>query len=710
MGAESIVGEILRLTFHDPISTFTVAKLQTGGSTETTIVGHMPFVQVGQCIRCQGSWQINPRHGRQFAVDRFSYELPTDVEAIERMLGAKFIPGVGQKLAKKIVEKFGTLTFSVLEHTPERLYEVEGLGKKRADKIIEKWKNRTQLQELLVLLCSWGISHGAAIKIFQRWGNQALSIIKANPYQLAKEIVGFGFVMADRIAEKLGIPKDSEVRIDAALCHFLWEFSNEGHTCLPETDFLSHATERLNIPVHTIESRLAELVRQRMVISTEVHHTRCVALPFLFTYEQTIAESIKQILSCPSLLRPVDAHKAVAWSEERLNMKFADQQRLAIASALQQKVCIITGGPGTGKSTITRAIVAILSQITKKIYLVAPTGRAAKRLQEITGRYAQTIHRLLKFQPATASFTYRRDNPLPCDVLIVDEASMIDVPLAHALLSALPHHAHLICVGDIDQLPSIGPGNVLCDLIESKKILTIRLDHIFRQAHHSKIIENSHRINLGLMPHLLSSPESDFVFIRSDDPDTIRREVVELVTKRLPERYGFNWQQDIQVIAPIRKGTCGIDQFNIDLQAFHLSLGTRKRLGRFSEGDKVIQLKNNYQKEVFNGDIGFVTEVEDRTLVVSFDDLQVTYAESETEELSLAWAVSVHKYQGSECPCVVVPIHTQHFKLLQKNLLYTAVTRGKRLVVLVGSPKAVAICVHKKQRETRWTSLPSFFS
>jgi exodeoxyribonuclease V alpha subunit len=707
--AESLVGEIVRLTFHDPVSTFTVAKLKVS-SQEATIVGHMPFIQVGQLIRCQGAWQINPRHGRQFSVEKFSYELPSNIEAIEHMLGSKFIPGIGQKTAKRIVEKFGATTFAVLEHTPERLYEIEGLGKKRADKIIEKWKSRTQLQELLVLLCSWGISHTAAARIFQRWGSEALSIIKSNPYRLAKEISGFGFLMADKIAEKLGIPKESSVRIDAALSHFLWEFSNDGHTCIPQEVFIPHAAERLSIPIATTESRLVELIKQKEILNNTIKNTTCVTLPQFFTQEHALAKNILRLSSCVTSLRPVDPLKALQWSEGILNMQFAEQQKQAIICALQNKVCIITGGPGTGKSTITRAIVSILSVLTKKIYLVAPTGRAAKRLHEITNRYAQTIHRLLKFNPATATFTYHGENYLPCDVVIIDEASMIDTSLAQAIFSAIPDHAHAIIVGDVDQLPSIGPGNVLRDLIESKKIATVRLDRIFRQARHSKIVENSHRINLGLMPHLHTHPNSDFVFIKSDDPEIIRKEVIELVTKKLPDQFHLRWEQDIQIIAPMRKGTCGIDQLNADIQAYHCQLHAKRRRGRFVQGDKVIQLKNNYQKEVFNGDIGFVLSVEERSLIVGFDDQEVVYEDDETEELSLAWAVSVHKYQGSECPCVVIPIHTQHFKLLKRNLLYTAVTRGKKLVVLVGSPKAVAICVHQQQKELRWTNLPSFMT
>jgi exodeoxyribonuclease V alpha subunit len=707
---DGVIGEVERLTYHDPQTAFTVAKLiPPGKGKEVTIVGHLPFIQIGQTIRCHGSWVIDPRHGRQFSVEKFTYELPSAPESIEKMLASGYIKGCGPVMAKKLVKQFGEKTLEVLDQTPEKLFTIEGLGEKRAKRIISSWQDRTRLQELLVLLSSWGISHTLASKIFNRFGTEAVKIIKSNPYRLARDVSGIGFQIADKIADKLGIPPTSPERIDAAITYFLWEFAGDGHTCVPSDVFLATCAEKLGVGSPLVEERVQEIGRQKVIALLEKDEEKPaqIALKELFYSEQQIARHINRLLKSPSAIRAVHVEKALEWAEEKTSMKFAEKQREAIALALQEKVCVVTGGPGTGKSTITKAIVGILSKLTTKIVLIAPTGRAAKRLQEMTGRYSQTIHRLLKFQPLTGTFFHDRSNPLPCDLVVADEVSMMDTLLSHALLEALPDHARIVFVGDVDQLPSIGPGNVLKDFIESGKIPTVKLLEIFRQARHSKIIDNAHRINRGYMPELKTEPDSDFVFIAENEPDKIRAHVLNLVTKRLPEQLGFDSKKDIQVMAPMRKGDCGIEQINADLQAYFSQHGSPARFGRFLVGDKVIQMKNNYTKEVFNGDVGFVTSIdgEEEIIHVSFDDRNVEYSVAELEDLALAWAVSVHKYQGSECPCVVIPIHTQHFKLLNRNLLYTAVTRGKKMVVLVGSTKAIAIAVHQETKEQRWTYL-----
>jgi len=703
---DTVTGEVLRITYHDPISAYTVAKLATPKKKrDTAIIGYMPLIQVGQSVTCQGTWEFDKRHGRQFSVKTFTYEFPTDPRSIIRLLSSGFLKGIGPVFAEKIVNHFGDQTFTVLNTLPEQLYNVKGLGKKRADTLIASWQERTQLQELFVLLCNWGITQSQTLKILKRWGNTAIQTIRENPYKLAKEIHGIGFHVADRIAERLGIDRLSAIRIDAAIEFFLWELSQDGHTCFPLAPFLELAQTKLQSDSETIKERLIALFQQADIVlfTPKNENEMYVALKLLYVTEQKIAQHFNRLLKEPTRLRQIDIQKAIVWAAQTLNMSFATKQADAISCALSNKVSIITGGPGTGKSTITRAIVSILSKLTKHIILVAPTGRAAKRLAEMTGHYSQTIHRLLKFNPSTRSFAHNRENPLNCDLIIIDEASMIDTYLTLALLEALPNHARCIFIGDSDQLPSIGPGNVLKDCIECQQIPFIRLNEIFRQASHSLIIKNAHRINSGQMPYLIPD-RSDCRFIEQKEPEGIRSTILQMVTQLLPASFGLDPKKDVQILAPMRRGECGIDRLNIDLQTYFLQ-GQQKR-GPFAIGDKIIQLKNNYQKEVFNGDIGFVTNIDESyTLTIDYDGRIVSYTSTELDEIALAWAVSIHKYQGSECPCVIIPVHTQHFKLLNKNLIYTAVTRGKKLVILVGSVKAIAIAVNTANANMRWTNL-----
>lgn len=704
---EMVQGEIVRLTYQDPYSGFAVAKLlPKEQDREISIVGQMPFIQVGQCVRCTGEWEINPRHGRQFSVQRMNFELPQDPASIQRMLSSGFLPGIGPVRAAKIVETFGKNTFTILDQEPEKFYQISGLGKKCVDSLIASWKERTTMQELFVLLCDFGLSHGMATKVLRTFGSSAIQVIKTNPYRLAKEIHGIGFQVADAIANRMGIDPMSEIRIDAALEYLLWELSNEGHTCNPLDLFLPHAVEHLKAPLELIEERLKQLfIRGDIILfKPKPEDEFRVALKQLYTSEQEIARHIGRLQKSPSSIRAVDIEKAIIWVEETLHMHFAEQQKEAISMALQNKVAIITGGPGTGKSTITKAIITILEKLTRKITLIAPTGRAAKRLSEMTHRHAQTIHRMLKYNPGTNRFEHGSDNPISADLVIIDETSMLDTSLALVLLEAIPNHARIIFIGDVDQLPSIGPGTVLKDLISSHTIATTRLTEIFRQAKHSQITYNAHRINQGQMP-FLKSEDGDFFFIRADEPSEIRKKVLEVVTKRLPDRYHVDSRKDIQILCPMRRGDCGIDQLNADLQQYFAP--SKEKTAPFTIGDKVIQRKNNYKKEVFNGDIGYVKELDSETgrIAVEFDEKVILYDPTSVDELSLAWAVSIHKYQGSECPIIVLPIHTQHFKLLNRNLLYTAVTRGKKIVVVIGMPKAIAIAVHAENSDIRWTNL-----
>ena len=706
---ETLQGEVLRLTYQDPYSGFAVAKLlPQKSSREVSIVGYMPFIQVGQTVRCTGFFEINPRHGKQFSVQKLSYELPSDPSSIEKLLASGFLKGIGPQRAAKIVEAFGKDTFHVLDQSPEKFYTIPALGKKCVDTLITGWQERTELQEIYLILCDYGLSHAMTAKVLRRYGSKTIKIVQENPYQLAKEISGIGFQAADSIASRIGIDPLSPIRIDAALEYLLWEFCTQGHTCVPFLVFVEHAKNKLEAPTTLIEDRLKNLFEKKEIIlfKPSGKEELFVSPKKMYAAEQAILSHIARLQSSPCNLRTVDTEKAVSWAEQTVKMTFAEQQKEAIAVALTEKICIITGGPGTGKSTITKAILAISSKLTSHITLAAPTGRAAKRLSEMVHKHAHTIHRLLKFNPGIGSFEHNAQNPLKTDLLIVDESSMIDTNLALQLLEAIPDTARLIIIGDVDQLPSIGPGTVLSDLIQGNLIKTVRLTEIFRQARHSHIISNAHRINQGKMI-FLTAENSDFLFYKVEEPSAIRKQILSLISQTLPEKYRFDPAKDIQVLSPMRRGEVGIDQLNIDLQAY-FSPHKQKNIP-YAVGDKVIQCKNNYKKEVFNGDIGFVSSIDTSTgqVSVDFEDRTVAYDPLSIDELSLAWAVSIHKYQGSECPCVVIPIHTQHFKLLNKNLLYTAVTRGKKIVVLVGLPKAVALAISTYTNEPRWTNLKS---
>ncbi len=715
---EEISGEVLRITYHDADTLFTVAKIrpiyqgQSKDPSEIAIVGKIPNLQTGHVVYCQGTWTQDLRHGKQFQVEKIRLELPKDPHSIQKLLSQGFIKGVGPKTAEKIVAAFGEKTFFILEKEPHLLFDIPGLSSKKAKEIIELWQLHTLHQETLMILLSWGLTQTQSLKALKQWGHKTLETVQNNPYLLAQDVHGIGFIQADKIAKQLRIPLESPQRIQSAILFFLTEIMQQGHTCAPLSHFLPEAQQKLGVQVVTIEEEIAALLQQKKIALIRKNDSIHIAPIALHLTEFAIASDIKRLQHAPCLLRKIDIQKAIVWAQEHLSMQFSEGQKEAIKESLEHKLSVITGGPGTGKSTITKALLAILSYLSKKITLAAPTGRAAKRLMEITGHHAHTIHRLLKFE--ATGFHYKRDNPLTCDILIVDEMSMVDTFLMGALFQAIPNHAKVILVGDVNQLPSIGPGTVLKDIIQSSTISVAYLRQIYRQSKRSNIVENAHRVNNGQMPWLKNFPGSDFLFFEAREPDEVRQKTFELVTRDIPIKYGFDPRKDIQILSPMRRGTCGIDQFNSDFQAFfsrgentlpQLSTEKRTKLA-FLTGDKVIQLKNNYSKEVFNGDIGSIEEIDqDMSLCVKMDDRIVPYEASELEELHLAWAVSVHKYQGSEAPCIVIPIHTQHFTLLTRNLLYTALTRGKKLVILIGSVKALAIAIKNTSGDERWTYL-----
>jgi exodeoxyribonuclease V alpha subunit len=715
MATESISGYVERITYQNPDNGYTVAQLRERGRKDLTcIVGTMPLLKPGETIRCIGSWKQHLVHGRQFTVNECHIEAPADLIGIRKYLGSGLIKGIGPTYAKRIVEKFGVDTLNIIDRSPEKLNEVEGLGEKRVEKIIECWQGQKSIREVMIFLQSHGVSPTYAQKIFKIYGQQSIQRVKENPYYLARDIKGIGFKMADVIAAKLGIDKKAPQRIDTGIEYLLNELSSDGHVCYPLTELMAESATVLEVEKALVEASISNLKKtQRLEVFDLFIQGK--AVPFvwikkLFVAEVGIARELQRLKKATSHLRAIDLTKALEWVQSQLKITLAPTQQLAVTHALTDKVHIITGGPGTGKSTITNAILSISSKLTSKILLAAPTGRAAKRMSEITGKQAATLHSLLEYDfSKSGGFKRNRENPLDCDLIIVDESSMIDTYLMYSLLKAIPNHARLILVGDINQLPSVGPGNVLKDIISSNHIPVTTLTEIFRQAAGSHIVTNAHRINQGMFPNIENSSTSDFFFIEAQEPEQVLEQIISLVSQRLPRKYGLDCINDIQVLAPMKRGVIGTENLNVVLQeTLNPSKNALTISGKkFAVGDKVMQIRNNYQKNVFNGDIGRISHinVEDEEVVVKMDDREVIYNFTDLDELVLSYAVSVHKYQGSECPCVVLPVHTSHFLLLTRNLLYTGVTRGKRLVILVGTKKALAITVKNDKVKTRYTGL-----
>lgn len=711
---ETITGHIERITFQNEENGWTVARLQEPGKQElTTIVGNMPSVQVGETLRCRGHWKNDPNYGFQFVVTDYQVTQPATLRGIQKYLSSGMIKGIGDHFAEQIVARYGEKTLEVIDQTPEVLMEIEGIGPKRLERIKAGWQEQKAIREVMTFLMGYGISPTYAQKIFKAYGEDSIRIISENPYQLARDIWGIGFKTADQTARKLGIATDSPLRIDAGVEYVLNELSNDGHTCFPLDQFLTNAGELLDVAANLVAQRLAHLeAEERIVVaplSLDDKPMPFIWLKSLHTCEMGIAAELRRLLQAPCSLRPVLTDKAVAWAQQKLDIQLAEQQRKAVERSLIDKVHIITGGPGTGKSTITRVILLISQQLTRKIKLAAPTGRAAKRLSEITGAKASTIHSLLEYDFSIGGFRRNRDNPLDCDLLIVDEASMVDTALMYSLLKAIPDTARLLLVGDVDQLPSVGPGSVLSDLIDSGRVPVTRLAEIFRQAAHSLIITNAHRVNAGRFPDISNPKQGDFFFLPEEDPEKIADLIVNLIDTRLPKAYGFDPFDDIQVLAPMNRGTLGNRALNELLQRkLNPSYEPLIKMGRrFHTDDKVMQLRNNYDKDVYNGDIGRIRRIDtsEQELVVAFDDREVSYDFTDIDQLSLAYSVSVHKYQGSECPCVIIPLHTSHYMMLYRNLLYTAITRGKKLVIIIGPKKALYMAVKNDKSMKRFTGL-----
>ena len=703
---DEVHGYIESIVFYSEDKGFTVARMKEPKKTELTcIVGVIPSIQPGETIHCKGTWKHHSQYGRQFEVASFELRTPSDLLGIQKYLESGMIKGVGPAYAERIVKKFGIETLDIIDKTPERLLEVPGIGEKRVELIQRCWQEQSSIRQVMIFLRGHGVSPAFAQKIFKTYGDQSIEKVQGNPYSLAKEIHGIGFKSADKIALGLGISPDADGRIDAGIEHVLWELSNDGHVCYPLSQLLPEVAQVLEVPEERVKGRLEELVKSGELVQQD----ELVWVKPLFLSEIGIARELARLLHHPCVLRQVDRDRAVDWVQKQLDLELAPLQNEAVVKGLYEKLLIITGGPGTGKSTITEAILTISEKLTDKILLAAPTGRAAKRLSEITKKRAATIHSMLEMDFTNGGFKRNRENPLVCDLIIIDEASMIDTLLMNHLLKAIPSHARVIFVGDIDQLPSVGPGNVLKETIRSECIPVCILKEIFRQAKGSKIITNAHMINEGVFPDLTEREKDDFIFIEQHTPEQILSTIVDLVCHRLPRTHRLHRFDDIQVLAPMKRGLIGIENLNMVLQQkLNPSVNPLKRMGRsFHCGDKVMQIRNNYQKEAYNGDVGKIIEIDmsEQKIKVAYEAHLVDYEFSELDELVLAYAVSIHKYQGSECPCIVIPIHMSHFKLLYRNLLYTGITRGKKLVVLVGAKKALSIAVKNEEVRHRFTGL-----
>jgi exodeoxyribonuclease V alpha subunit len=714
---EVLAGLVERVTFHNPDNGFCVLRLKARGHRDlVTTVGHAAMISAGEWVTASGEWTNDRTHGQQFRARFLKTSAPSSIEGIEKYLGSGMIRGIGPVYARRMVRQFGKDVFDIIEANPERLREVEGIGPMRAAKITSAWADQKVIREIMVFLHEHGVGTARAVRIFKTYGVDAVQVMSDNPYRLARDIRGIGFRTADVIAEKLGIEKTAMIRVRAGISYALAEAMGDGHCGLPTGELVGLAEKLLEVPEALILTAVDLEMAEGTVIADSVEDTACLFLSGLYHAEKGIADQLRRLLSGAVPWPEIDAPKALSWIEGRIGLKLATSQAEAIGLALSAKVLVITGGPGVGKTTIVNSILRIVSAKAARVLLCAPTGRAAKRMTEATGMEARTIHRLLEFDPKTFGFKRDAENPLDCDLLVIDEASMVDVSLMQSLLKAVPDHSALLIVGDIDQLPSVGPGQVLADIIGSGAVPTVRLTEVFRQAAQSRIITNAHQINQGRMPDL-GKPEgqTDFYFVPAADPEQAVARIVELVQLRIPMRFGLDPIRDVQVLCPMNRGGVGARSLNIELQAALNPSGDTKveRFGwTFAPGDKVMQIENDYDKEVYNGDIGFVTAVnaDEGELTASFDGRTVTYGFGELDALVPAYATTIHKSQGSEYPAVVIPVLTQHYAMLQRNLLYTGVTRGKRLVVLVGQPKAVAIAVKNASDRRRWSKLDEWLA
>ncbi|MFH1157036.1 MAG: ATP-dependent RecD-like DNA helicase [Pseudomonadota bacterium] len=712
-------GQVERITYSSEENGYTIARVRVRGERDlVTVVGGLMEPSPGEILVMQGIWVSHPKFGRQFKIETYETRMPATEYGIMKYLGSGLIKGIGPVMAKRIVKCFGDRTLDVIESEALRLEEVPGIGKKRIAMIRSAWDEQKEIRQVMLFLQTHGVSSGYGAKIFKQYGNDAIAVVTENPFRLAEDIFGIGFVTADRIAEKLGMDRNDPRRMEAGILYVLHRLSDDGHACYPYMALVDKVMEILDARDREIilDAVAAAAAGRKIVIedvNEDLEHFRennkAVFLSKFHFCETGIAIRLQRLSRSARLIRPVDTRKALDWVQGGLTITLAAMQRQAIGKALEEKVVVITGGPGTGKTTIINAIIRIVARLGARILLAAPTGRAAKRMGEATGCPAVTIHRMLSYSIQKAGFQKNEENPLACDLLILDEASMIDTILMYHLLKAVPDTSSLVLVGDVNQLPSVGAGNVLGDIIASRVFSVTELDTIFRQAETSSIVVNAHRINKGLFPILTGEGTGDFYFIEKQEPEDVLKVIVELITHRIPNRFGLDPMDDIQILTPMHRGTIGAGNLNQELQKAlnpgreGLNRGSRE----FRVGDKVMQIRNNYDKDVFNGDIGRIKAIRfsDQTLDITMDGRDVKYDFMDLDEVVHAYAISVHKSQGSEYPAVIIPVTVQHYMLLQRNLIYTAMTRGKQLVVMVGTKKALAMAVKNNTIAKRHTGL-----
>ncbi|WP_198949718.1 ATP-dependent RecD-like DNA helicase [Synechococcus sp. 1G10] len=740
---EVLAGSIERVTFHNAENGFCVLRIKARGHRDlVTVVGHAAEISAGEWVTVSGTWVNSREHGQQFKASFLKASAPTTAEGIEKYLGSGMIRGIGPIYASKLVATFGDQVFEVIEQAPERLREVPGIGPVRGQRISQAWADQKVVREIMVFLHSHGVGTARAVRIFRTYGNDAVQVMAENPYRLARDIRGIGFRTADAIAARLGIKPEAMIRLRAGVNYALLEASGAGHCGLPSAELLKLAGDLLSVerpseaaaesesasePVATsrvplepglIQSALDLELAEGSVVADTLAGEPAIFLSNLHRDERRIAASLQALGQGQPPWGRIEAAKAIPWVEQRLALELAASQKLAVEQALAAKVLVITGGPGVGKTTLINAILRILAAKRLRILLCAPTGRAAKRMGETTGLEAKTIHRLLEFDPAAFGFKRNAELPLECDLLVVDETSMVDVPLMASLLDALPTEAALLLVGDVDQLPSVGPGQVLADLINSGALPVARLTEVFRQAASSRIITTAHAINAGTIPDLRPPPNeatTDFYFLPAETPEQAVALILKVVGERIPARFGLDPIAQVQVLCPMARGGCGSRSLNIELQNLLNPDPAEQveRFGwRFAPADKVMQVANDYEKEVFNGDVGTVETIDADAseLTVRFDGREVTYGWGELDNLVPAYACTIHKSQGSEYPAVVIPLLTQHYAMLQRNLVYTGITRGKQLVVLVGQKKALAMAVKNHLGRRRYTKLAEWLS
>ena len=737
---EVLGGSIERVTFHSAESGFCVLRIKARGHRDlVTVVGHAAEISAGEWVTVSGTWVNSREHGQQFKASFLKASAPTTAEGIEKYLGSGMIRGIGPIYAGKLVGAFGAEVFEVIEQAPERLREVPGIGKVRASRIAQAWADQKVVREIMVFLHSHGVGTARAVRIFKTYGNDAVQVMAENPYRLARDIRGIGFRTADAIAARLGIEATAMIRLRAGVNYALLEASGEGHCGLPTAELLklagellaverseeTGATRREPLEPAVIQTALDLELSEGSVVADSLAGEAAIFLAHLHRDERRIAEALQELAQGAPPWGTINAERAIDWVEQRLGLQLATSQQAAVELALASKVLVITGGPGVGKTTLINAILRILAAKKLRIQLCAPTGRAAKRMAEATGLEAKTIHRLLEFDPAAYGFRRGAVLPLECDLLVVDETSMVDVPLMASLLAAIPPEAALLLVGDVDQLPSVGPGQVLADVIASGALPVARLTEVFRQAASSRIITTAHAINAGTIPDLRPPSEggtTDFYFLPAETPEQAVALILKVVGERIPARFGFDPIGQVQVLCPMARGGCGSRSLNIELQQLLNPDPAEQveRFGwRFAPGDKVMQIANDYEKEVFNGDMGTIDAIDadNSELSVVFPSSEaggqsagagsraVVYGWGELDHLVPAYACTIHKSQGSEYPAVIIPLLMQHYTMLQRNLLYTAITRGKRLVVLVGQKKALAMAVKNHLGRRRWTKL-----